>query len=194
MGFGISHQKAGLNWAGRYKEWSRERALAKAWRFWLQHKRGQGSGFRVQGSGNGNGEHAKWRRITGITSAVEGVLTAKERKAGLKRLVDRIKELATEDTENTEKRQEGKEPTLMQPWGVGVEEWAGKDEHSIESLCIRDGTTDEHRWTRMAKRARHGDTETRRRGDGAQRDTRAGTPVLPEAIKVLQDDGGGLLL
>ena len=53
--FGISHQKAGLNWPGRYKEWSRERALAEAWRFWLQHKdtkarrhEGQpGFGFRV---------------------------------------------------------------------------------------------------------------------------------------------------
>jgi len=38
MGFGISHQKAGLNWPGRYKAWSRERALADAWEFWLQHK------------------------------------------------------------------------------------------------------------------------------------------------------------
>ena len=38
MGFRISHQKAGLNWPGRYKEWSRERALADAWEFWLQHK------------------------------------------------------------------------------------------------------------------------------------------------------------
>jgi len=96
--FGISHQKAGLNWAGRYKDWSRERALVNAWRFWLQHKRGQGAGCRVQGIGSGNVEHAKWRRITGITGAVEGVLTPKERKAGLKRLVERIKELTTEGT------------------------------------------------------------------------------------------------
>ncbi|MCY3022162.1 MAG: hypothetical protein NTW87_24385 [Planctomycetota bacterium] len=133
--FGISHQKAGLNWAGRYKGWSRERALANAWRAWTQRKR-KGSGFRVQGSGNGNGEHAKWRRITGITEAVEHTLTRKQRRAGLKRLVERIKEFTTENTENTENRQEGKEPTLITPWGVGVEEWAGKDEHSIESLCV----------------------------------------------------------
>jgi hypothetical protein len=53
-------------------------------------------------SGVGNGQHAKWRRITGITAAVEGVLTAKERRRGLKRLVERIKAFATEGTENTE--------------------------------------------------------------------------------------------
>ncbi|MCY3019002.1 MAG: hypothetical protein NTW87_08240 [Planctomycetota bacterium] len=99
----------------------------------MQRKR-TGFGCRVPGSGNG--EHAKWRRITGITRAVEGVLTRKERKAGLKRLVERIKELATEATEATEKRQESKEPTLMTPWDAGVEAWAGSAGNSVERLCV----------------------------------------------------------
>ncbi|MCY3018856.1 MAG: hypothetical protein NTW87_07495 [Planctomycetota bacterium] len=143
--FGISHQKAGLNWAGRYKDWSRERALAKAWRAWTQRKR-KGSGFRVQGSGNGNGEHAKWRRITGITEAVEHTLTRKQRRAGLKRLVERIKEFTTENTENTEKRQgsgfrvqgignDERPLSLTNDWGGGVESWAGSAGNSIESMC-----------------------------------------------------------
>jgi len=97
--YGISYQKAGLNWPGRYKAWSRERALANAWRAWMQRKR-TGVGCRV--SGVGNGTHEKWRRITGITGAVEQRMTAKERRKGLKRLVERIKAFATEDTENTE--------------------------------------------------------------------------------------------
>jgi len=101
--FGISHQKAGLNWPGRYKAWSRERALADAWRAWVQRKGRTGVGCGVSGVGNNGAEHAKWRRITGITGAVEQRMTAKERRKGLKRLVDRIRAFATEDTENTEK-------------------------------------------------------------------------------------------
>ena len=83
MAFGISHQKAGLNWAGRYKETSRERRLLDAWNCEPQRHRD---------TENGKGEHARWRRMTGITCAVEGELDAKERKKGLKRMVRWIEE------------------------------------------------------------------------------------------------------
>ena len=85
--YGVSHQKAGLNWAGRFRRWSRERALADAWRLYCAPQRHRGT-ENGKGLGNGNGGHEKWRRITGITVAVEGTLTAKERRKGLKRLVD----------------------------------------------------------------------------------------------------------
>jgi len=133
MGFGISQQKAGLNWPGRYREWCRERAVVDAWRAWVQRKR---TGFGSRVSGVGNGQHAKWRRITGITAAVEGVLTAKERRAGLKRLVERIKALATEHTENTERKQESEEVSLMQPWDIDADGWARAAGNSIEGLCV----------------------------------------------------------
>ncbi|MCY3018784.1 MAG: hypothetical protein NTW87_07120 [Planctomycetota bacterium] len=159
--FGISHQKAGLNWAGRYKAWSRERALAEAWRFWLQHKRGRGSGFGVgcacgtpknaEASFGATHGHAKWRRITGITSAVEGVLTAKERKAGLKRLVawmeNTIKNAElriqneTENGKGSGFRVQGigndeRPLSLTTAWGRGVESWFRATEgRSVESLC-----------------------------------------------------------
>ena len=152
MGFGISHQKAGLNWPGRYKAWSRERAVVDAWRAWVQRKRGQGSGYRVQGIGNGNGEHAKWRRITGITGAVEGVLTAKERRRGLKRLVAWIEEnyepQRRGDAENGKglglrvdglgSGDEATELSLTARWRVEVEAWVrpGSDRRSVESLCV----------------------------------------------------------
>jgi len=87
MGFGISHQKAGLNRPGKYKEWCREKAIAEAWRAWVQRKGRTGVGCGVSGVGNNAAEHAKWRRITGITAAHEACMTAKERRRGLKRLV-----------------------------------------------------------------------------------------------------------
>ena len=148
MGFGNSHQKTGLNWPGRYKQRT-------------------GLGCRVSGVGaDAVCEHAKWRRITGITNAVEGVLTAKERKAGLKRLVERIKAFTTENTETTEGNSKSEtrnskqtengeterpgigcrvsgfgnddatELSLMTPFGRAVEEWVGAAGNSIESLCV----------------------------------------------------------
>ena len=94
--YGISHQKAGLNRPGRYKEGSRERRLLDALR---------NSKLEIRNSKEKEKEqketlHAKWTRITGITGAVEGKMTAKERRDGLKRLVERIKEFATEGTEH----------------------------------------------------------------------------------------------
>ena len=85
--FGISHQKAGLNWEGKFKEGSRERRLADAMKKKTgRHGEGE-TGRHGDAETRRNGEHAKWRRITGITSAVEGALTGKERKEGLGRLV-----------------------------------------------------------------------------------------------------------
>jgi len=136
MGFGISHQKAGLNRPGKYNECSRERRLADAWK---KGTRGRGEGARGRhgdAETRRHGEHAKWRRITGITGAVEGVLTAKERRAGLKRLVERIKALATEHTENTERKQESKEVSFVQPWDIDADGWARAAGNSIESLCV----------------------------------------------------------
>ena len=92
--YGISHQKAGLNWPGRYKAWSRERALADALRNSKLEIRN--SKEKENGKAQNGSEHAKWRRITGMTVAVERTLTEKKRREGLKRLVERIKEFTTE--------------------------------------------------------------------------------------------------
>ena len=59
MDFRLAHQKVGLNWPGRYR---------------------MTTGYRVSGFGyreTPKSDHAKWRRITGITGAVEGEVTAK---------------------------------------------------------------------------------------------------------------------
>ena len=197
--YGVSHQKAGLNWAGRFRRWSRERALADLVAR-VRDRRGEGE-TRRHGE-TADGSHAKWRRITGITVAVEGTLGAKERRKGLKRLVDWMRDTIQNakcrmqngngsnpksETRNPKEMQNGKterhgrdaratetengtgcsqpaehhsgshaahplpatravplikgdktatELCLMQPWGVGVEEWAGAAGNSVERLCV----------------------------------------------------------
>jgi hypothetical protein len=68
--YGVSHQKAGLNWAGRFRKWSRERALADlvARVRRVEQTGAVHCGFQIADCGlNGKGGHEKWRRITGIT-------------------------------------------------------------------------------------------------------------------------------
>ena len=121
--FGISYQKAGLNWPGRYKAWSRERGLAEAWRAWLQRnsspqRRRDTENRKCSGNGelplypplgkrgNTEREHAKWRRITGITGAVEETLTAKKRREGLGRLVRWIEERVQHEDSKARRHEE----------------------------------------------------------------------------------------
>jgi hypothetical protein len=163
MGYGISHQKAGLNWAGKYKQVPRETRIQNA-KFRMQnepHPSPGAPGGAPPSPSRGEGNpHPKWWRITGITPAVEKTLAAKKRREGLKRLVRWIEN----EMQNAEFRmQNGTQVSgqssvvcgplsvgsradklsLVTEWEVDVEEWEGarRAGRSVESLCVELGIT-----------------------------------------------------
>jgi hypothetical protein len=83
---------------------SPEWALADAWERVKSPQRHRDIEAHREGKGV---EHAKWRRITGVTEAVEGKLSRKERRKGLGRLVKWLDENSKSEIRNSKEAENG---------------------------------------------------------------------------------------
>ncbi|HYF48253.1 MAG TPA: hypothetical protein VEJ63_02540 [Planctomycetota bacterium] len=85
--------------------------------------------------------HAKWRRITGITLAIEDRLSIKARRAGIRRLIHWIErkwaETPIQNSEFKIRNCDADNISITRTWTLPLETWRHSriDERSLESLC-----------------------------------------------------------